>query len=346
VSDVLATHAGPQLAPQLAAAFAARGALVEARHETAFRAFHGFTEGAPELALDVYGTTLVVHDFAGAEGDRAVADLASEAASEAWPWLRTVLWKVRKAPSPEGRAGRVIRGDAAQLVRRVREGGLRYALAPGATKDAGLYLDTRALRAHLTATLADATVLNTFAYTGSLGVAACAAPARRVVHVDRSREALNLAKASYALNGLSVARRDFVTDDVFSFAGRLRRESVLFDAVIVDPPFFSETAAGRVDLVDGTARLLDKLRPLVADGGALIVVNNALFLSGAELSKTLEAACEGGFAEIERRIGVPDDCAGYPATRVRPLPADPAPWEHATKITILRVRRKDGRKAS
>jgi 23S rRNA (cytosine1962-C5)-methyltransferase len=38
---------------------------------------------------------------------------------------------------------------------------------------------------------------------------------------------------------------------------------------------------------------------------------------------------------------VPPDCTGYPATRVSAPPVDPAPFNHPTKIAILRVRRKD-----
>ena len=49
--------------------------------------------------------------------------------------------------------------------------------------------------------LAGKTVLNTFAYTGSLGVAARAGGAARVVHLDLSRAFLNVAKDSYARNG-------------------------------------------------------------------------------------------------------------------------------------------------
>lgn len=327
-------------------AFAAREPLVDAPHEGAFRAFNGFVEGQPGLAIDVYGTSLVVHDHLGPDGDRAVAEGASEAARAAWPWLRAGLWKVHRSPRDDARAGRLLFGERAELARRVREGAVRYAVSLDAGKDAGLYLDTRVLRAELAATMADRTVLNTFAYTGSLGVAARAAPARRVVHVDRDRAALAVAKTSYALNGFEVKRADFVIDDVFTVASRLRREGALFDAVIVDPPFFSATSAGRVDLEAGTARLLDKVRPLVGDGGALIVVHNALFVPGAALLEVLEGVCAGGYASIERLVPVPDDCAGYPTTRVRPLPADPAPWGHATKMAILRVSRKDGRKAT
>ncbi len=333
------------LEPRLRAALEARASLIDARHETAFRALHGFTEGLPALAIDVFATSLVVHDHAGPEGDEAAVRRAVEIVCEAWPWVRAALWKNHRGVSPDARAGVMVLGAREDLARRVREGDVRYALALDAQKDAGLYLDTRNLRAWLTSTSRGARVLNTFAYTGSLGVAACAGGASHVVHVDKSREALNVAKASYTLNGFPVRRPEFVVDDVFAKTAKLRKSGELFDTVIVDPPFFSSTGGGRVDLEAGTARLLDKLRPLVGDGGALVVVHNALFVPGAEVHAALEHLGSDGYATIEQLVDVPDDVSGYAATRVTAPPVDPAPWKHPTKIGIVRIRRKDGRKA-
>jgi 23S rRNA (cytosine1962-C5)-methyltransferase len=53
--------------------------------------------------------------------------------------------------------------------------------------DASFYLDTRNLRGWALEHLAGKSVLNTFAYTGSLGVAAKAAGASRVVHLDLNK---------------------------------------------------------------------------------------------------------------------------------------------------------------
>jgi len=321
----------------------ARLHLPDARHESGFRLLHGFSEGVPGLAIDVFGTTLVLHDHAGMEGDRAAAIRAVEIVRETLPWVRAALWKNHRGASPAARAGTVIFGTRAELARRVREDDVRYALALDAQKDAGFYLDTKNLRAWLQKSSEGAQVLNTFAYTGSLGVAARAGRAARVVHLDKSREALNVAKASYALNGIEVRRADFIVDDVFAKTSKMRRDGELFDTVIVDPPFFSSTAAGRVDLEAGTSRLLDKLRPLVGDGGALVVVHNALFVPGAEVHAALSRLASDGYATIEELIDVPEDAAGYEATRVGEPPVDPSPWKHPTKIAIVRVRRKDGR---
>ncbi|HEU4410937.1 MAG TPA: class I SAM-dependent methyltransferase [Polyangiaceae bacterium] len=342
---------GPPAA-SLDAALARVGAAVDARvawlappHDRAFRLFSGFSEGYPPLGLDVYGRTLVAHDHAEG-GDEPLVRAAVELARRRLPFLRAALWKARKAAAPEDRRGRFLVGSPAEADRRVREGGVRYALALDAFRDASLYLDTRNLRAWARQTLAGASVLNAFAHTGSLGVAARAAPAARVVHLDKSRPALNLAKDSYALNGFAVRRADFRAADFFVETARLRRESALFDCVLLDPPFFSTTASGRVDLERDFAALVDKVRPLVGDGGRLVAVNNALYVSGADYDRTLEALAADGYLELEARLPAPDDVVGLARPGPAHLPADPGPYNHPTKIAILRVKRRDGRKAT
>ena len=59
-----------------------------------------------------------------------------------------------------------------------------------------------------------------------------------------------------------------------------------------------------------------------------------------EYLRTLEALCTDGYLTIEELVPVPTDCTGYPETRVRAPLVDPAPFNHSTKIAVLRVRRK------
>ncbi len=314
------------------------------QHTGAFRLFNGFLEGDPEIVIDVYGRTLVLYNYAAApESAQERLELAQNWLLEKLPWVEAVVLKVRHAPNPQERAGRLAYGRAPD--RRVREHGVWYAVDLTLNLDASFYLDTRNLRAWAIAHLAGKKVLNTFAYTGSLGVAARAGGAEQVIHIDRSRRFLNLAKDSYALNGFAVNRADFLTGDFWVLTARLKREGRLFDCVFVDPPFFSITTAGKVDLVSESHRVINKVRPLVGHDGYLAVVNNALFLSGEEYMKMLAELCSDGYLSIEERIPVPPDITGFPETQLGQLPVDPAPFNHSTKIVILRVRRKDERRA-
>jgi 23S rRNA (cytosine1962-C5)-methyltransferase len=320
----------------------ARAALFDARHEAAFRLFNGFTEGWPSLAVDLYAQTLVLHDYSETpEQSQEAITAAQQFYQSRLPWISAVLLKTRNAETAEARNGVLLSGET--LSAKIREHKVWYSVALQLNRDASFYQDTRNLRSWILQNLAGQRVLNTFAYTGSLGVAAMAAGASRVVQLDLNRNFLNVAKTSYTLNGFPIRKTDFQTGDFWPLVSRMIRAGELFDCVLLDPPFFASTSKGMVDAKNNYARLLNKVRPLIADGGRLVAVNNALFVSGSEFMQTLEALCSDGYLAIEELIPVAEDFAGYEATRVISNLPDPAPFNHSTKIAVLRVHRKDGR---
>jgi len=325
----------------LEAALRPRWPLFDAAHETALRLFNGFLEGYLHLVAEVFAKTLVLHSYSQANGQTDPWQQQAELFYRSrLPWLEAVVVKqrgVRRSSTCSAASN----GD--RIATRLCEHGVWYALDLLRHQDTTFYLDTRGLRQWAIQNLKGKSVLNTFAYTGSLGVAAMAGGAHQVLHIDRNRDFLELAQASYALNGFPVRAEDFWAMDFFPAMSALRRAGELFDCVFLDPPFFSVTGKGRVDLVSESARLINKVRPLVTDGGWLVAVNNALFVSGAAYLRTLQALCADGYMSIETLIPVPEDCTGYPSTRVRSLPSDPAPFNHATKIAVLRLRRKECR---
>ena len=76
---------------------------------------------------------------------------------------------------------------------------------------------------------------------------------------------------------------------------------------------------------------------LVAAGGVLIAVNNSLYLSGRDFQEKLESICDGKYLALEKFIPIPEDyCFKCDETQSY-YPADPAPFNHPTKIAVLRV---------
>lgn len=318
---------------------ASRQALIDSRHEGAFRLFNGFTEGHPDLVLDIYARTFVLHNYADhpLENQSEIQEVTAYLQASL-PWLQTGILKTRNGATPEEKRGILIFGSV--LDRKIKENGVWYAVNLGLNRDTSLYLDTRNLRKWLTENLRDKSVLNTFAYTGSFGVAALKGGASRVVQIDLNREFLNIARESYTLNGFPIQKGNFISRDFFEQVGNLKRTNTFFDCVIIDPPFFSSTPKGKVDQEKESARLINKVRPLINDGGYLIAINNALFVSGREYMQTLEALCKDGYLKVRELIPVPEDFTGYPQTRTGKLITDPDPFNHSTKIAILEVRKK------
>jgi 23S rRNA (cytosine1962-C5)-methyltransferase len=326
--------------PLLEKALEARASLFDAKNEAAFRLFNGFTEGERNLTVDLYASTLVIHNYADdpARG-KPLAEQAGTFFQNKLSWLHAGIIKTRKGQTQDEKRGQSLFGETPDT--KIREHGVWYSIDLTMNRDASFYLDTRNLRRWLIEQMRDKTVLNAFAYTGSLGVAALAGGARRVVQHDLNRQFLNVAKRSYTLNGFPIQKPDFVAMDFFMLVSKFKRTNEFFDCVIVDPPFFSTTSKGKVDQVNDSARLINKVRPLVRDGGMLIAINNALYVSGREYMQTLEALCKDGYLKIKELIPVPEDFTGYQETTVGTPITDPAPFNHSTKIAILGVERKD-----
>ena len=161
-----------------------------------------------------------------------------------------------------------------------------------------------------------------------------------MVQIDLNREFLNLAKTSYSLNGFPLRKGDFIARDFFEQVSNMKRTNTFFDCVMIDPPFFSTTSKGKVDQVHESARLINKVRPLINDGGYLVAINNALFVSGREYMQTLESLCKDGYLKVNELIPVPEDFTGYPETCTGNPVTDPSPFNHSTKIAVLEVKRK------
>jgi 23S rRNA (cytosine1962-C5)-methyltransferase len=314
-----------------------RKSLFDSRHQSAFRLFNGFSEGNPNLVIDLYASTFVFHNYSDdvAQGSSLVKETQGFLLDQ-FSWLRAGILKTRNGRTQEEKRGQLLFGEKPD--RKIQEHGVWYAVDLTMNRDASFYLDTRNLRQWLIENMRDKSVLNTFAYSGSLGIAATAGGARHVVQLDLNRQFLNLAKESYTLNGFPIHKNDFIPADFFPAIGKFKRAGETFDCVLIDPPFFSTTSKGKVDQEHESARLINKVRPLINDHGTLVAINNALYVSGKEYMQTLEALCKDGYLKIKDLIPIPEDVHGY--NQVSAPITDPSPFNHSTKIAILEVKRK------
>lgn len=323
--------------PLLEQSIEARQHLFDDAHQTACRLFNGFTEGHRDLVIDIYGSTLVLHNYAeDASLGMSLVNEAQDMLRQRLSWLRAGFIKTRNGKTQSEKRGHLLFGEMPD--HKIREHGVWYGIDLTMNRDASFYLDTRNLRRWLIDHMRGKSVLNTFAYTGSLGVAAVAGGASRVVHLDLNRQFLTLAKESYALNGFPSQANDFIAADFFPAIGRFKRDGERFDCVVIDPPFFSTTSKGKVDQVNESARLINKVRPLINDGGVLVTINNALYVNGLDYMHILESLGKDGYLNTRELVPVPEDMVGY--HRVSAPITDPSPFNHSTKIAILDVRRK------
>jgi len=107
----------------------------------------------------------------------------------------------------------------------------------------------------------EATFLDLFAGTGSVGIEALSRGATKVVFVDRSRKAIETVRRNLEITGLS-ERAKVVRADAFHFVARASAD-LLFDYIYVAPPQYRELWAKMLLALHG--------KPLLARSGAIIV---------------------------------------------------------------------------
>lgn len=138
--------------------------------------------------------------------------------------------------------------------------------------DTGLFLDHRPLRKMIHKEAKSKKVLNLFAYTGSISVAAALGGAH-VTTVDMSNTYINWAYDNFRLNGIQFSAHRFEAKNVFDF---LKEDQGVYDIIILDPPSFSNSKKmdGTFDVQRDHKGLVDLCMNRLAEGGKLYFSNN------------------------------------------------------------------------
>ena len=209
--------------PQLIqTAWQQRALLHAAAGQNAYRIFHGFSEGFPGLNIDRYATTALISHPAALHDDLTVI---TATLLNCHPFELIVS-------RPQKQSARVLHGTAPAIPIEVLDNHIKLLIEPLAANP-GLYLDARPARTWLKQHSENRRILNLFAHTGSLGLAASMGQARSVIHVDTQKRSLRRIRNNYQLNSLRIDDRDLVGKNVFTY---LRQPSAQFDGIILDPP--------------------------------------------------------------------------------------------------------------
>ena len=105
---------------------------------------------------------------------------------------------------------------------------------------------------------AEMRILNLFAYSGGVTLAAAQAGGR-VCHVDASKGMVDWARDNAALNQLKEAPIRWIVDDVMKFLKREAKRQSFYEGIIIDPPTFGRGNQGEVFKIE---RDLDPLLEL------------------------------------------------------------------------------------
>ncbi|MEW6333816.1 MAG: class I SAM-dependent rRNA methyltransferase [Thermodesulfobacteriota bacterium] len=203
----------------------------------AFRLINAEGDGMPGLVCDRYGGHLVITiGTAGMEKCReTVAGLLLEIATPVGIFERSE-GRSRRMEGLFDRVGPVA-GDIPGVVV-IEERGLHFEVDLITGQKTGFFLDQRDNRELAGAYCRGAAVLNCFSYTGAFSVYAARGRAERVVSVEASEPANEVARRNLQRNGFSPERHPVHTADVFDY---LRETREMFDLIILDPPAFAKS---------------------------------------------------------------------------------------------------------
>lgn len=335
-----------QLNDLLASALAARRALLEQLHgeqTTAYRLFDGSNEGVAGLSVDRYGEALLVQTTLRPLAAGELAALENFYSGQ-FPGLPLFYNDRSQDPARIGNALPPALIAAAHELRLCRELGVAYRFqARHAGTEPWLALDRRAARRRVMQEVGGKSLLNLFATTGSVGIAAAKAGARHVVNVEQSESNIAIAKDNARLNELPIRLR-FVRSDAFAALRQLsgqgqgqmvrgrrmppfpKLEAHPFDVVFLDPPLYAKSPFGVVDLLNDYAALFKPALLCTVPGGTLMCTNGAAGLGReAWLDRLERSARKLGRAFHEVEWIEPE--ADFPG------PAGAAPL----KVVLLRV---------
>jgi 23S rRNA (cytosine1962-C5)-methyltransferase len=316
---------------RLLAALTLRQTLGLADGESAYRLVNGEGDGLSGLAADVYGPFAVVTALSrGLLGHaRLLAQCMLQALPEAGLPLRGAVLKVRlkgSGASPERAKDDVVAETPPDKLI-VRERGVPYEVHLRGGINVGLFTDMREHRAGLTRFVRGQRVLNTFAYTGALSLAAARAGAASVTSVDLAAGPLAWARANFALSGLDAAAYRWEVSDVFRFLEAELARAATYDVIILDPPTVSGARASLWTQKRDYPELVAAACALLPDGGGHLWVSSNTH-RGPSVLKHVEAGLT-----LARREGQLLELGGLPPDYPTPLA-----WPAARYLEVCQIR--------
>lgn len=254
---------------------------------TAYRVVHGEGDGLPSLIVDRYGRWVVAQLLsAGLETMRdRIVDALREVLAPEGILLRNDAPVRRHERLPEQVEPAF--GSVPEEIE-VREGGIRYLVAPWTGQKTGAFLDQRPNRIRAgELALEGGRALDCFAYHGSFALH-LARKSGEVVALDTSAEALRRGARNAGLNGLTNIR--WQEGDAFEVLRALERARARFDTVVVDPPAFAKARSTVPQALRGYREINLRAMRLLAPGGALVTASCSFHVRRAQFEEAIAAA--------------------------------------------------------
>lgn len=291
----------PGFAERLLDAAVLRTPLCE--HNDVFRVVNDQGDGLPGVIVDCYGAFAVL-SVSTPEADELAQKIAEFLVEQGVAGVyvkRRERRDLRRAEAPELAPALPLAGVAAEVPYVVQEQGLKVACELGDGLSTGLFIDQRDNRARIREASARKQVLNLFSYTCSFSVAAALGGASKVTSVDLSGRALERGRRNFQVNGLDLAKHEFVQSDAVRFVRGAVKHGRRFDVIVLDPPSFATVGKATFRFERDIAALMADCLRLLAPGGKLLCVTNHKKTSAQQFRRFLAQAGEQARRELKLR---------------------------------------------
>jgi 23S rRNA (cytosine1962-C5)-methyltransferase len=271
----------------------------------AFRLVNAEGDGMPGLIVDRYGGYLVFSiGTAGMEKWReTLVGLMVEAVGPVGIYERSE----GRSRQLEGLAERIcpVVGEIPETAE-ITENGLRFVVNLITGQKTGFFLDQRLNREVVGALSREAAVLNGFSYTGAFSVYAVRGGAERVVSVEASAAANEIACRNLVLNGFSPENHPVLTANVFDY---IRETEEVFDLIILDPPAFAKSRKDVVRSARGYKEINLQAAQRLREGGLLATFSCSNPIDPELFEKIVLGAVRdaGKTAQVLRLLGAGPD---------------------------------------
>ena len=228
------------------------------------------------VAIDVYGDYLVIQEYAAPKS--IDSEKAAKRLQEVIYWAPKVLEVstdkvVLKTRAKQKGTNQYQRLDKSKQSITMNEHGALFKINLWDYLDTGLFLDHRKTRQIVAKKAKNKTLLNLFAYTGSVSVQAALHGAHSITTVDMSNTYLNWAQDNFALNKLNGHKYQFIQADCLDW---LKKNTSKFDLIFIDPPTFSNSKRmeDSFDIQRDHIALLNDALGSLNKGGEIFFTNN------------------------------------------------------------------------
>uniref|UniRef100_A0A7S0SED3 S-adenosylmethionine-dependent methyltransferase domain-containing protein n=1 Tax=Mantoniella antarctica TaxID=81844 RepID=A0A7S0SED3_9CHLO len=194
----------------------------------------------------------------------------------------------------------------------VMEGGVKYAVDLERGHKTGFYVDQRDNRAMVRALAAGKNrVMDVCCYTGGFALNAALGGAKKVIGVDSSQPALDIATQNAALNGVSKSC-SFVNAEAFRHLDACIEagQAGTYDMIILDPPKLAPNAAAVPRAVPKYVGMNQRAMKLLRPGGLLVTCSCSGAITQRGLLTEVVSAAAASAGRRVTMLGAPRGAGG------------------------------------